>query len=175
MTKGERLFFWSSLGLAGGTGIAYGLARWFGERAGEFGPEPHPWQGTLQHLHVMGVPLLVFALGWMLKGHGMPGLKAKQRRISGLGLLSLAIPMVLSGYGIQVATSPAVQLAFRWIHGVSAGLFLLACAVHAYAAASVVFGKVRQMNRDRRSGRKVVGLGGHHEDGLGPGHAGEQA
>lgn len=175
MTRGERIFFWSSLGLAGGTGLAYGLARWFGERMGEFGPEPHPWQGTLQHVHVLGVPLLVFALGWMVKGHGMPGLKARRRRLSGLGLLALAIPMVLSGYAIQVATSPALQLAFRWIHGLSAGLFCLASGIHALAAASVVFRKVRQLDRDRRAGQQVVGLGRHHEDGLGTGHAREEA
>ncbi len=134
MTRGEKAFFWSSLGLAGGTGLAFGLARWFGERMGEFGPEPHPWQGTLQHIHVLGVPLLVFALGWMVKGHGVPGLQAKQRRRSGLGLLALAAPMVLSGYAIQVATHPGVQLAVRWVHGISAGLFLLACGAHAFQA-----------------------------------------
>lgn len=133
MTRGEKVFFWSTLGVAGGTGLAYGLARWFGERMGEFGPEPHPWQGTLQHLHVLGVPLLVFALGWMVKGHGMPGLRKKRHRTSGLGLISLAVPMVLSGYGIQVATSPEVQLACRWVHGISVGLFLVASAFHAIA------------------------------------------
>lgn len=177
MNRLEKAFFWSVFGLAGGTGLAYGLARWFGERMGEFGPEPHPWQGTLQHLHVLAVPLLVFALGWMVKGHAVPGLRAKRRRTSGLGLLLLAAPMVLSGYAIQVATTPGTQLAFRWIHGFSAGLFLLGAGAHVLAGwrASVVFRQVRHVDPDGRTRRKVVGLGGHHEQGLGPGHAGEEA
>ena len=46
-----------------GTGLLDGLLRWFGQRAGEFGPEPHPWLGMAQHLHVLLAPLLLFALG----------------------------------------------------------------------------------------------------------------
>jgi hypothetical protein len=38
--------------------------------------------------------------------------------------------MVISGYGIQVATSPVWRGGLAWVHGVSAGLFLLAYFGH---------------------------------------------
>lgn len=114
-----------------GTGLLDGLLRWFGERAGEFGPEPHPWLGMAQHLHVLVTPLLVFTLGMMVRGHlwSKLGRTAEGRR-TGLGAAFLIGPMVLSGYGLQVVTSPAWRSGLAWVHGISAGLFLLAYFGH---------------------------------------------
>jgi hypothetical protein len=114
-----------------GTGLLDGLLRWFGERAGEFGPEPHPWLGLAQHLHVLVTPLLVFTLGMMVRGHLWPKLgRSAEGRRTGLGAAFLIAPMVISGYGIQVATSPVWRGGLAWVHGVSAGLFLLAYFGH---------------------------------------------
>jgi hypothetical protein len=113
------------------TGLMDGLLRWFGGRMGEFGPEAHPWLGMAQHLHVLVAPLLVFTLGIMVRGHLWSRLsKGPEGQGTGLGAAFLIAPMVLSGYGIQVVTSPAWRSGLAWVHGISAGAFLLAYFGH---------------------------------------------
>ena len=117
--------------LTAGTGLMDGLLRWFGVRMGEFGPEPHPWLPAAQHLHVLTAPLLLFALGMTVRGHLQAKLKrGSEGRRTGLGAAFLIAPMVLSGYAVQVVTTPALRTAFSWVHGLSAGLFLLAYLGH---------------------------------------------
>ena len=114
-----------------GTGLLDGLLRWFGVRAGEFGPETHPWLPAAQHLHVLTAPLLLFALGMAVRGHLQIKLKkGPEGRRTGLIAAFLIAPMVLSGYGVQVVTSPVWRAAFSWAHGLGAGLFLLAYLGH---------------------------------------------
>jgi hypothetical protein len=116
-----------------GTGLMDGLLRWFGQRAGEFGAEPHPWLPAAQHFHVLVAPLLLFALGMAVRGHLQAKLKkGPEGRRTGLGAAFLIAPMVLSGYGIQVVISPAWRMGFSWAHGISAGLFLLAYLGHLF-------------------------------------------
>lgn len=133
----ERAFLRASLLLAALTGGLYGWARYFGRRMGEFGPEPHPLQAPLQHAHVLAAPLLVFALGLVVKGHVAPRLRSgsPSGRTTGWMLLLLGAPMVLGGYGIQVAVDPALRTAFAWIHGVSSLAFVLGFLAHLRPAA----------------------------------------
>ena len=114
-----------------GTGLMDGLLRWFGTRSGEFGPEPHPWLGASQHLHVLGGPLLLFALGMAVRGHLWARLqKGPESRRTGLATAFLIAPMVMSGYGIQVVTDPLWRGGLGWAHGISASVFLLAYLGH---------------------------------------------
>ncbi|GLH70003.1 hypothetical protein GETHPA_15360 [Geothrix rubra] len=132
MSPLERWSLHAAAWLTAATGLLDGGLRWFGQRMGEFGPEPSPWLGLAQHLHVLVAPLLVFTLGVMVRGHLWARLRtgANGRR-TGLGLAFLIAPMVLSGYAVQVATDPAWRTALSWTHGLSAGLFLLAYGGHA--------------------------------------------
>lgn len=133
MTPLERWSLHLAALATAGTGVMDGLLRWFGQRAGEFGPEPHPWLPAAQHLHVLTAPLLVFALGMMVRGHLQARLKkGPEGRSTGLGAAFLIAPMVLSGYGVQVVTSPAWRTGLSWAHGISAGLFLLAYLGHLF-------------------------------------------
>lgn len=115
-----------------GTGLLYGWLRYFGQRAGEFGPEAHPLQGTFQHLHVLSAPLLVLALGVVLKGHIDPLARAGKLRAWGTGAFLLAglAPMILGGYAVQVVVDPHWRTLWAWIHGVSSLLFLGAYLSH---------------------------------------------
>lgn len=117
--------------LTAATGLLDGGLRWFGQRMGEFGPEPSPWLGLAQHLHVLVAPLLVFTLGVLVRGHLWARLRggAGGRR-TGLGIAFLLAPMVFTGYAVQVATDSAWRTALSWTHGISAGLFLLVYAGH---------------------------------------------
>ena len=117
------------------TGGVYGWFRYFGQRMGDFGPEPSPWQGFSQHFHVLAAPLLLFMLGVVIRGHLLIKLRNGQRegRRTGLVLGLLITPMVLAGYGIQVVTDPAWRLALAWIHGLSSLLFLALYLLHLIA------------------------------------------
>ena len=122
--------------LTGLSGLVYGWMRYFGKVQGEFGIEPHPLQALVQHLHVLAAPLLLFALGMMVRGHLYAKLRtgAPEGRRTGLGLGFLILPMVASGYLVQVATSSAWRLTFAWVHGVASLLFLMGYLGHALRA-----------------------------------------
>lgn len=132
MTAFERLTLHMGAWLTGLSGLGYGWLRYFKTVQGEFGPEPHPLQGAIQHAHVLAAPLLLFALGMMVRGHfalKLRGLGREGRR-TGWILAALILPMVGAGYGIQVVTEPAWRTALAWIHGLTSLLFLLAYAAH---------------------------------------------
>jgi hypothetical protein len=118
--------------LTAGTGLLYGWLRYFGQRPGEFGPEAHPAQALLQHLHILTAPLLAFTLGVLVRGHVQPMLHrgAPVGRASGLAMIFVLAPMILSGYLVQVATEPAWRVGWAWVHGIASLLFLLGYAVH---------------------------------------------
>lgn len=128
----ERWTLHLSALVTGATGLIYGWLRYYGQRMGEFGLEPHPLQGLLQHLHVLAAPLLVFALGMVVRGHVLPRYRAGQPsgRRTGAFLLAGLAPMVFAGYGLQVVTEPATRTVLGWVHGVSSLLFLGAYGVH---------------------------------------------
>ena len=118
------------------SGLGYGWLRYYGRVQGEFGIEPHPLQALVQHLHVLAAPLLLFALGLTVRGHLSSKLRAGARegRRLGLSLALLIAPMVLAGYLVQVATSPAWRLGFAWVHGLASLLFLGAYLGHGFRA-----------------------------------------
>jgi hypothetical protein len=132
MTALERACLHLSAFLVGASGLVYGWLRYFGQRMGEFGPEPHPLQAHLQHLHVLAAPLLVFTLGMLLRGHVQPMLRREPPvgKRTGLGMILGVAPMVLSGAGVQVAGDPAWRTALAWIHGISSLAFLAGYLVH---------------------------------------------
>ncbi len=122
--------------LTGFSGLGYGWLRYFKQVQGDFGPEPHPLQGVIQHAHVLAAPLLLFALGMTVRGHLFAKLRAGTRegRRTGLGAALLIAPMVLAGYLVQVATSPTWRTAFAWVHGISSILFLISYLGHGVIA-----------------------------------------
>ncbi len=131
MTPIERWSLHLAALITAGTGLMDGLLRWFGQRAGEFGPEPHPWLSAAQHFHILAAPTLVFCLGVMVRGHVWSKIQqGSEGRWSGAGTAMLIAPMVLSGYIVQVATNPVLRTCYAWVHGISAGAFLLAYFGH---------------------------------------------
>jgi len=122
--------------LTGGSGALYGWTRYFGQRIGEFGPEPHPFQGMLQYAHILVAPLLVFALGLLFQSHVLSKLRSQGssgRRSGGLMGLVMA-PMVLSGYGVQVAVDPRARFLLAWVHGLTSLAFLVGLVIHVVRA-----------------------------------------
>ena len=85
---------------------------------------------------MLAAPLLLFALGLTVRGHLGSKLRSQNRdgRRLGLGLAFLIAPMVMTGYLVQVATSPVWRLGFAWTHGLASLLFLGAYLGHGLRA-----------------------------------------
>lgn len=135
MKWGESWGMRAACFLGGGTGIAYGYLKYFRQVHGEFGLEQHPWQGTLQHLHVLAGPLVVFALGVAIRGHASGMLRQRGRAgwWSGLTLALLSVPLVFGGYGIQVVVGEVSRTVLAWVHGVAGLLFVTGYLWHVFA------------------------------------------
>lgn len=131
MTRAERWGLHAAALAVSLTGLGYGLAKYFGARVGEFGLEPHPWLGGLQHGHVLAGPILVFSFGMMVKGHVLPGVERRaQNRRSGWAVVVLLGALILSGYLAQVQTQPAMREGLAWVHGPLGLGFLVAYGGH---------------------------------------------
>ncbi len=117
---------------AGVSGLVYGWMRYFAEPADEFALVNHPLEPTFKNLHILLVPLLVFTCGVLWRNHVWRRIRAglTSRRRTGLGLALLLAPMIVSGYALQVSTSPNLRLGWMWIHGISGSLWVLVYLVH---------------------------------------------
>lgn len=132
MRKSEARITHLSVLLAAVSGFVYGALRYFGETEDEFGPVAHSWLPTLHTAHVVTVPLFVFALGMLWQHHIVHKLRsgAKARRTTGVILLSQAIPMIATGYLLQVTIDEVWRETWIWAHGITSTLFSLVFVVH---------------------------------------------
>lgn len=132
MTRFEAWTVHLSSLLVGGTGLVYAWMRYFAEPVDPYAVVNHPWQPTLQHLHILVAPLMVFAVGFIWREHVWKhwGQKVRGRRRTGLSLMLTVVPMVVSGYLIQTAVSDTWRGVWVAVHLVTSGLWGLAYAGH---------------------------------------------
>jgi hypothetical protein len=95
-------------------------------------PLGHPWQPGVLKAHVLAAPFLVFALGLIARGHALPKWKSGETtgKKSGISLLGLVAPLVLSGYAVQVFTGDLLRKGMGWGHTAAGVLYLLGYAAH---------------------------------------------
>ena len=134
MSSFDRYLLYLANALVGGTGLVYAWMIYFLEPEGEFAIVNHPWQPHLQHLHIVLAPLLVFAIGHLWYQHAWLFLKSgvQPGRKSGISLLAMALPMVLSGYLIQVVMDDSWRSAWVIVHLATSALWLLAFLAHLF-------------------------------------------
>ncbi|MCC6673112.1 MAG: hypothetical protein IT458_18750 [Planctomycetes bacterium] len=97
--------------------------------------DPPAIDATAQHLHVLLVPFLVFGLGVLWPTHVLPALRVGNRlRRTGLLLLALTPPMVLTGYAMQVATEESWRSLLGWAHALTGTAWAGVFVVHLLAA-----------------------------------------
>ncbi len=131
MSRGQAVFLHLANLAVAGTGLVYAWMRYLVAPADEWAVVNHPWQPLVQHLHVLAAPLLVFAIGLIWSVHVLGKLQNGHRvRASGLGLMALFLPMVASGYLLQVAVDPGWRQTWIWIHVASSLLWVAAFAFH---------------------------------------------
>ena len=134
MTRNDRFWIYTSTLLAGGSGLIYFWMRYLLTPVDEFAIINHPLQPQVQHLHVLTAPLLLFALGLIWKTHIRKNRRSpgKPRKKSGATLYYSVVPMVASGYAIQVSASEQLRNVAAWIHSATSLLFVAVFCWHAY-------------------------------------------
>jgi hypothetical protein len=131
MTRLESYLLLGSNLVVAGTGVIYAIMRYLLEPADEWAVVNHPWQPHIQHLHVLAAPALVFMVALVWKQHALGNLREGYRRVSsGLMLLVSFLPMVATGYLIQIAVAPGWRLLWVVSHMVTSGLWLGGFVVH---------------------------------------------
>lgn len=87
----------------------------------------HPWQPYALDLHVLAAPLWLVALGMMLQEHVLGRLRNPLRRrgrYGGAAMTGLLLPMVASGYLLQVVTAEGWRPVLVWTHVITASTYL---------------------------------------------------
>lgn len=135
MSRLEAWFLHLSTLLVAGTGLVYAWMRYLLEPADPFAVVSHPLQPTVQHLHVWTAPLVVFGAGMIWREHTWKHIRqgVRRRRRSGLSLTLSLAPMVVSGYLIQTAVTPAWRTTWVVVHLTASGLWLAGYAGHLLA------------------------------------------
>ncbi len=115
------------------TGAAFFFMKYLMSASDPYSVIHHPWQPHALSLHVIGGPVAVFALGVIARDHIVDRLldpRQRRGRATGLLLLVLALPMIASGYLLQVITDPALKRVLVGAHLISGGLYALLFAGH---------------------------------------------
>jgi hypothetical protein len=132
MSRLQVFYLQACVVLTAGTGILFAWMKYAMKGGDPFAVVNHPWQPFMLAAHVVVAPLLVFAFGWIFSEHMWAKFRNHGAPQRGTGIWSMAaiIPMVLSGYLLQIATADATRQAMAVAHWTSSGLFTLAYAVH---------------------------------------------
>lgn len=120
--------------LAIGTGIAYAWAKYLAPAANPYS-SASAWEGPTHSMHVLGVPLLVFACGFIWRHHVLPmwhhlGSRSRSKTFSGLGLIFVLVPMIATGYLIQVTVEENWRKAWVIVHLTASAAWSLSYLVH---------------------------------------------
>lgn len=160
MSRVEAWTVHLSVLLVGGTGLVYAWMLYLMKPSDPFSVVNHPLQPQTQHAHVWFAPLLVFAAGLIWREHiwkhWKQGLKTGRR--SGLALLLMLTPMVLSGYLIQTAVNTSWRNAWIAVHLTTSGLFVLGYGLHFWARFSRRQRGKRARGEKRRRARQQVAV-----------------
>ncbi len=92
----------------------------------------HPWQSTMLSAHVVAAPFFVAFFGMLFRSHSFGKLRSRNpanRRTGWTSVLSFAA-MALTGYLIQVATTPDLITFFIWAHVAASVSFVVGYGIH---------------------------------------------
>jgi hypothetical protein len=132
MTRWQLIILHVSTALLTLTGIVFALMKYAMTSDDPFAVANHPLQPYMLAAHVVIAPVLVFALGWITSSHIVPKLlnTTGAKRPTGLVSVWIALPMVATGYLLQVSSGEELRLAMSIGHWISAGVFFLGYLAH---------------------------------------------
>jgi hypothetical protein len=132
MSRAQVITLQIAVALTTITGVVFAVMKYAMKSDDPFAVVNHPWQPSMLSAHVVVVPLLVFALGWIFGNHIAPGLTnhTTPKWKSGAFTMAILAPMILSGYFMQVATADPTRKAMAVLHWVTSAFFVIAYVVH---------------------------------------------
>jgi uncharacterized membrane protein YidH (DUF202 family) len=132
MTRTQLVYLHLSMALTTLTGVVFAWMKYFMTSTDEFSVVNHPLQPHMLAVHVVVAPLLLFILGWTFSNHMLPKYRfgGDPNRRSGIASMVLIVPMMLSGYLLQVSTGEALRQAMAVAHWVSSGVFVVGYVMH---------------------------------------------
>ena len=131
MTGLEKWTVWVTSILVFVTGVVYLWMKYWLPAPDAFSIIHHPLQPLFLKLHILTAPLLVFAVGSIALRHAWRhyATGTREGRLSGTGTAALIIPMVVTGYLIQVITGETALRGIVLTHlvtGLGYGVVILA-------------------------------------------------
>ena len=114
------------------TGLAYLYMKYFMQTDDPFAVVNHPWQPSTLGAHLIAAPILMLFFGMLFRSHTLKKIASpirSNRRTGWTSLISFG-SMALSGYLLQVVTSPAWIDALVVIHIVTSLIFAVGYVVH---------------------------------------------
>ena len=133
MGRFERILLFASVVLTGSTGLVFAWMKYLMKSSDPYSVVNHPWQPYFLSAHVLASPALLFAAGLITREHILGKYrdpKARRGRRTGILAAWLLLPMVASGYAIQVLTSQGPRQWVSWAHLAAGAFFLLLYVAH---------------------------------------------
>lgn len=114
------------------TGLAYLYMKFFMQTDDPFAVVNHPWQPSMLGAHLIAAPVLMLFFGMLFRSHTLKKIASPLRANRRTGWTSLTSfgSMALSGYLLQIVTSPAWIDALVVIHIVTSLVFTVGYVVH---------------------------------------------
>lgn len=119
--------------LTGATGLVFAWMKHVMRGDDPYAVVNHPWQPHVLALHVLAAPLLLFAFGLIARDHIVGRWRdprARRGRRTGMLAAGILLPMIASGYLIQVLTSRSWRSWLGWLHLGAGVVYLLLLAGH---------------------------------------------
>lgn len=132
MTRFQRWFLYLSTAVAAVSGVVYFCMKRFLTPLDPWAVINHPLEPWALKLHIISAPIMLFAVGLITTQHIWRSLKSSlpTGRRSGLIATAVFVPLVATGYLIQVFTNATVLEVLAWSHLVLGITIAWALAAH---------------------------------------------
>lgn len=132
MSRAQLLWLHLSIALTALTGAVFAWMKYWMKSDDPFAVANHPMQPHMLSAHVIVAPAMTFVLGWTFANHIWPRfvIGDPRRRLTGLSAAILIVPMIASGYLLQISTSDSIRHAMAVAHWITSGVFVIGYVAH---------------------------------------------
>src|ERR1051326_124474 len=129
MSPALRVTVMVIFGALWGSGAYWLILHFFFSQPSDWGPVQHPWSPSVLKIHGWIAVASVFLLGWVTARHVSDRWTQMQKRVSGVGMVSVAAVLALTGYGLYY-TADRLHDAAGLAHEALGGAAILFALVH---------------------------------------------